>query len=68
MSNWTGRITVTIEVDDIFEADDQQAAEEYIEFNWTDYLHRSTVESVDVEEIEDEEEEEESTNIPGIEE
>jgi hypothetical protein len=64
MAEWSGTITVTIDVD-MFEADSQTEAEEYIEMNWTEYLHRSTVESLNVWEEEDEEED---TSIQGIEE
>jgi hypothetical protein len=64
MAEWSGTITVTIDVD-MFEAGSRTEAEDYIEMNWTEYLHRSTVESLNVWEEEDEEED---TSIQGIEE
>ena len=63
MAEWSGTITVTIDVD-MFEAGSEREAEEYIEMNWTDYLHRSTVESSNVWQ----EDEEEDTSIQGVEE
>jgi hypothetical protein len=65
MPQWTGRITVTIDVDDYFEADNEREAEQYVEMNWTDYLYRASTESI---EVDMEEDEEDDTSIQGIEE
>lgn len=64
MALWEGRITVTIDLD-VFEADSEREAEEYIEMNWNEYLYRSTVDEIQVDIIEDDEDD---TSIPGIEE
>ena len=65
MALWEGSITVTIDLD-AFEADSKQDAEQYIEMNWDEYLYRSTVDEIRVDEIE--EDEDDSANITEIEE
>ena len=67
MALWEGSITVTIDLD-AFEADSEREAEEYIEMNWNEYLYRSTVDEIRVDEIEEEDDEEDSANIKEIEE